>query len=163
MKMADPERTIQTLNICKDVEIAAPVDITFEAVLEELGPGSVMPDGTPFPMKLEAWPGGRWYRDLGEGVGHFWGHVQVIKPPPHPRPLLELCGPMFMSYPAMSHVQYRLTPEGGSTRLTITHRALGLITAEHREGVVEGWDHGLKRITELAERRLNERNSGAGR
>ena len=25
-------------------------------------------------MKLEAWPGGRWFRDLGDGNGHLWGH-----------------------------------------------------------------------------------------
>ena len=46
------------------------------------------------PMKLEAWPGGRWYRDLGDGNGHFWGHVQAIKRPT----LLEISGPLFMSY-----------------------------------------------------------------
>ena len=26
----------------------------------------------PIPMILEAWPGGRWYRDLGDNNGHFW-------------------------------------------------------------------------------------------
>src|SRR5438045_9679010 len=28
---------------------------------------------------LEPWPGGRWFRDLGEGNGHFWGALQAIK------------------------------------------------------------------------------------
>jgi uncharacterized protein YndB with AHSA1/START domain len=153
MQMTPPSETVHTLSIVKEIQIAAPVQITFEAVLEELGPGSEMPDGTPFPMKIEPWPGGRWYRDLGNNTGHFWGHVQVIKPPPHPQPLLEICGPMFMSYPAASHVQYRLVPSDGGTLLKITHRAFGLIPAEHREGVAEGWNHGLKRIRELAERR----------
>jgi hypothetical protein len=45
-------------------------------------------------MILEQWPGGRWSRDHGNGIGHLWGHVQVIKPPV----LLELSGLMFMSY-----------------------------------------------------------------
>lgn len=111
-----------------------------------------MPDGTPFPMKLEPWPGGRLYRDLGNNTGHLWGHVQVIKPPT----LLELCGPLFMSYPAANSVQYRLIAEGNSTRLKFTHRGLGLITAEHREGVVEGWAHALKRIREIAESRAGK-------
>ena len=101
-------------------------------------------------MKLEPWPGGRWYRDLGNNAGHLWGHVQVIKPPL----LLELCGPMFMSYPAISHVQYRLVAESGRTRLKISHQAIGLITQEHREGVVTGWAHELKLIREGAERRV---------
>lgn len=147
------EETINTLQISQEIEIAASIEIAFEAVLEELGPGSEMPDGTPFPMKVEPWPGGRWYRDLGNNAGHLWGHVQVIKPPA----LLELWGPMFMSYPAVSHVQYRLTKEAKGIRLKISHRAMGLITAEHREGVQEGWSHGLKRIGELAAKIQHER------
>jgi Activator of Hsp90 ATPase homolog 1-like protein len=146
------EETIHTLNTCHEIDIAASVEIAFEAVLEELGPGSEMPDGTPFPMKIEPWPGGRWFRDLGNDTGHLWGHVQVIKPPV----LIELYGPMFMSYPAISHVQYRLTPNDDGTRLKIAHRAVGLITSEHREGVQEGWNHALRRIAEIAARRQKE-------
>ena len=141
--------SVETLEIRKQIEIAAPIELTFEAVLEELGPGSQLPDGQPFPMKVEPWPGGRWYRDLGHNTGHFWGHVQVIKPPT----LLELCGPMPMSYPAVNHLQYRLKEEGGKTRLSILHRAMGLIPAEHRDGMPAGWEHGLKRIRDVAERK----------
>jgi hypothetical protein len=61
-----------------------------------------------------------------------------------------------MSYPAISHVQYRLTARPEGTRLTLTHRALGQITAEHRAGVGDGWDHGLNRIRAIAERRKNQ-------
>ena len=57
--------TVQSLQINKSVQIAAPVETAFAALLEQVGPRSEMPDGKPFPMKLEAWPGGRWYRDLG--------------------------------------------------------------------------------------------------
>lgn len=144
---------LSTLHIHREVEIAAPPDIAFEALLEELGPAGEMPDGQPFPMKIEPWPGGRWYRDLGAGRGHFWGHVQVIKPPG----LLEICGPLFMSYPAISHVQYRLTAEGGGTRLRLVHRAMGQILDEHREGVVTGWEYGLGRVREIAEQRQGRR------
>src|SRR5882672_10350061 len=147
------QKSVESFEICKEIEISAPIDIAFEAVLDELGPEGQMPGGKPFPMKIEPWPGGRWYRDLGNNSGHLWGHVQVIKPPA----LLELFGPMFMSYPAVSHVQYRLTAEGAGTRLKITHRALGLIPEEHREGVAQGWEHGLKRIREIAESRTGAR------
>ena len=145
---------IQTLEIRKEIEIAAPIELAFEAVLDELGPEGQMLDGKPFPMRIEPWPGGRWYRDLGNDSGHLWGHVQVIKPPT----LLELCGPMPMSYPAMNHLQYRLKAEGSGTRLTLLHRALGLILPEHRDGMPEGWEHKLGRVRELAERKTN----GAG-
>lgn len=147
---------VQTLHIVKEIVIAAPVELVFESVLEEMGPGSEMPDGTPFPMRVEPWPGGRWFRDLGNNTGHFWGHVQVIKPPPHPQPLLELCGPMFMSYPAVSHLQYRMIPQAGGTLLRVTHRAMGLITTEHAQGVHTGWEHGMNRIRQLAERRATK-------
>src|SRR3954451_22061391 len=150
---------IESLHILKEIEIAAPPEVAFEAVLEELGPGSELPDGRPFPMAIEPWPGGRWYRDLGNNAGHLWGHVQVIKPPA----LLELCGPMFMSYPSINHVQYRLTAEGDGTRLRLTHRAFGPIPQEVREGAGEGWDYGLKRVREIAERLKSERRKEAER
>jgi hypothetical protein len=141
--------TVATMEIRKSIEIAAPIEITFESVLEELGPGSELPDGTPFPMKIEPWPGGRWYRDLGNNSGHLWGHVQVIKRPG----LLELWGPMAMSYPAINHVQYRLKTEGGKTRLTLLHRVMGTLSPEHRDEMPKGWEHGVKRVRDVAERK----------
>jgi len=141
--------TVHTLDILKEVVIAAPLEICFESVLEELGPGSVLPDGKPFPMKIETWPGGRWFRDLGNNTGHLWGHVQVIKPPA----LLEIYGPLMMSVPAMNHVQYRFKAEGGVTRLLFTHRAAGLILPEHKDGMDKGWGYWMQRIRDLAERK----------
>ena len=37
--------------------------------------------------------------------------------------------------------QYRLTPEGTGTKLTLIHRGMGDIAKEHREGVSKGWEH----------------------
>jgi uncharacterized protein YndB with AHSA1/START domain len=153
MPAVTDQESVHTLEIRKDLFIAASPATAFEAVLEELGPGSQLPDGKPFPMKIEPWPGGRWYRDLGEAgghkYGHLWGHVQVIKAPT----LLELFGPMPMSLPAMNHVQYRLTAEGDGTRLAFVHRAIGLLPQEMRDGMPEGWEHGLRRVKEVAERK----------
>jgi uncharacterized protein YndB with AHSA1/START domain len=95
------EQTIHTFEVLKDEEIAAPIEIVFETILEQMGPYNETPDGKSLQMKLEAWPGGRWFRDFGDNTGHFWGHVQAIKPPT----LLEICGPLFMSTPAISNVQ----------------------------------------------------------
>jgi hypothetical protein len=139
------------LYIHKEVEIQAPVRVAFDALLEQIGPANEMPDGKPFPMRIEARPGGRWFRDLGNDSGHLWGHVQVIKPPT----LLEISGPLFMSYAAISHVQYRLTEHGGGTLLSFTHRAMGEILADHREGVSLGWNHILECIRQRAEGRTN--------
>jgi uncharacterized protein YndB with AHSA1/START domain len=156
MSMSGVEQEIQTISISREIEIAAPIEIAFEAMLKEIGPDGEMPGGKPFPMVVEQWPGGRWYRDLGGNAGHLWGHVQVIKPPA----LLELSGPMFMSFPSINHVQYRLTAEGDLTRLKFTHRAMGPIPDEIRSNVGGGWDYGLKRINEIALRLVAERRKG---
>ncbi len=147
------EQAIQQFEFTRDELIDAPIEVVFEAVLDELGPEGQMPDGKPMAMKLEPWPGGRLLRDLGNNTGHFWGHVQVIKPPT----LLEICGPMFMSYPAANHVQYKLIAEGTGTRLKFVHKSFGLIPKEHIEGMQMGWNYKLKRIAELAGRRQKAR------
>jgi uncharacterized protein YndB with AHSA1/START domain len=93
-------------------------------------------------MLLEAWPGGRWFRDRGNGIGHFWGHVQSIKP----NELLELSGPMFMSYPAVNHVEAKLKATSAGTLLTFRHRAFGLLDPRHKEGVKSGWNNFLQLV-----------------
>jgi hypothetical protein len=136
-----------TLNITQEIHVRAPLDVTFAALLEQLGPHNEVEEGTPMPMKIEPWPGGRWYRDLGDGNGHFWGHVQAIKRPT----LLEISGPLFMSYPAVSNVQYRLTESNGETTIKFHHAALGLIQEDHRKGVASGWSQIHDRVRKRAE------------
>jgi hypothetical protein len=141
-------RSVDFFEVNKEIEIAAPVEVAFEAMLVEIGPENQMLDGKPFPLKLEAWPGGRWFRDLGNNTGHLWGHIQVIKPPT----LLEICGPLMMSYPAANHVSYRFKAEGGKTRLVFCHRSMGLVMPEHRDGMPKGWAHWMDRIRDRSER-----------
>jgi hypothetical protein len=136
------------LHIHQEVEISAPPSVVFESVLHQVGPGFAGMDGKSMNARLEPWPGGRWFRDLGNNIGHWWGHVQVIKPPT----LLELYGPIFMSYPAINHVQYRLTEKGSGTLLALTHRGFGEIASEHREGVTKGWGKMLNEIKARSQR-----------
>src|SRR5947207_4836418 len=124
MSVVETEAEVRTLHVFKEIQIAAPIEVVFETLLAP--PGFTV----DMNLKLEAWPGGRWYRDLGNNTGHLWGHVQVIKPPN----LLELYGPTMMSYAAISHVQYRLTEQGKGTRLSLTHRAMGEIDPKPEEG-----------------------------
>ena len=88
------------------------------------------PDGQPFSYEL---------RDASGG------NIQAIKPPT----LLEICGPLFMSYPAISNVQYRLTEENGITRLKFTHRAMGQIP--HDAQIERGGHSLLARIRSAAQ------------
>ena len=137
-----------TLNITQEIYIRATLETTFATLLEQIGPQNETPDGTPLPMKIEPWPGGRWYRDLGGDNGHFWGHVQAIKRPT----LLEICGPLFASYPLVSNVQYRLTEKDRGTSIAFHHTAVGFLPDEHREKVGTGWAAILERIRKRAER-----------
>jgi uncharacterized protein YndB with AHSA1/START domain len=139
--------SIQTLYIFNERQIAAPIDVVFETVMHP--PGHF----TEMSLKLEAWPGGRWYRDLGNNSGHLWGHVQVIKPPT----LLEIVGPMFMSYAVSSHLQYRLKEVDGGTYLTLLHQAIGLITPDHLEGVTKGWGQMMDQIKSKSENNAGKR------
>ena len=142
---------IEQLAILKEEEIAAPIEIVFESILEQMGPGMETPDGKSLSMKLEAWPGGRWYRDLGNNNGHLWGHVQAIKAPE----LLEVHGPLFMSGAVISGLQYRLTAERGKTRVRLEHKAVGLIPPGALDGVrvSQGWSAMLMRVREMSERK----------
>src|ERR1700716_3895503 len=128
-----------TLDVEQHIEIKAPPEKVFSTMLHNLGKGNTRPDGASLGLDLEAKPGGRWYRDLGNGVGHLWGFVQVIKPPV----LLELSGPMFMSYPASNHVEVKVEEVAGGCKVTLRHRALGMIDPQHRSGLGLGWEHHL--------------------
>jgi hypothetical protein len=149
MPVTTPGLTIDnlTLSVSQEIHVRSSLTATFAALLEQMGPSNETPDSQAMPMKIEPWPGGRWYRDLGDGNGHFWGVVQAIKRPT----LLEICGPLFMSYPAISNVQYRLTPVDGGTLITLRHTALGFIQDDHRAGVSTGWTKILEGTRRRAE------------
>jgi len=135
-----------TFTINQEIRVSAPLDVTFEALLEQL---QIQREcrGVSMPMKLEPWPGGRWFRDLGNDNGHLWAHVQAIKRPT----LLEFCGPLFMSYGASNNVQYRLTESDGVTLITFRHSAFGLIQDDHRKNVSGGWSHMNEMVRKRAE------------
>jgi len=83
-----------TLGITEEIHVRASLDDTFAALLEQLGPHNEGPERGPMPMKLEAWPGGRWYRDLGAttATSGEWCRPSSGRRCSKSRPL-------FMSYP----------------------------------------------------------------
>ena len=124
-----------TLDLEQHIDVQGSSTDVFKSLLNRLGKGNTNPNGESMQMILEEFAGGRWFRDRGEGIQHLWGHVQVIKPPM----LLELSGPMFMSYPALNHLEVKLVETDGITRVTLRHRAIGMIDPQHREGLGQGW------------------------
>jgi hypothetical protein len=80
--------------------------------------------------------------------------VQAIRPPS----LIEIHGPLFMSYPASSNVQYRLKEENGVTKLRFTHRAMAWISHDPQikdqwVQVQNGWGNLIERIAKASVKR----------
>ena len=46
-----PDLDALSLKIEQEIHVKAPIDVTFAALLEELGPSSNRPDGTPMDRK----------------------------------------------------------------------------------------------------------------
>src|ERR1700678_73811 len=139
------------LTINQQIQVQAPLDVSFAALLEQLGPGNETPDGKSLNMQIEPWPGGRWYRDMGDGNGHLWAHVKAIMQPR----LLEFVGPLFASFPMLSNVQYRLSEAEGGTLIVFRHTALGFVPDEHKAGVNKGWTSMHERVRKQAEGSLS--------
>jgi len=137
-----------SLTITHETLVRSSLAATFQALLDEMGPYNEGQNHARMPMVLEPWPGGRWFRDLGDNNGHLWGHVQAIKRPT----LLEIAGPLMMSFAVCSNVQYRLTEVDGGTKITLRHTALGLFPDGYRDALSQGWPQLFERIQRRAER-----------
>jgi Activator of Hsp90 ATPase homolog 1-like protein len=149
MIATEPTLENLTFTINQEIHVKAPLDVTFAALLEQLGPGNQTTDGKSLSMRIEPWPGGRWYRDLGEDNGHFWANVKAIVRPT----LLEFVGPLFASFPLVSNVQYRLSESDGGTLITFRHTALGFVPDEQKLGINKGWASMHERVRTHAETR----------
>jgi len=147
--MAATDETLDKISFTlkQEIHVKASMDVTFAALLEQLGPGNETPDGKSLSLRIEPWPGGRWYRDMGDGNGHFWANVKAIMRPT----LLEFAGPLFASFPFVSSVQYRLKEVDGGTQIDFRHTALGLMTDENKLEMPKGWSSMHERVRKQAE------------
>lgn len=123
------------LDLEQHIDIRSTPEKVFEGIIAEISEKMHYPDGRSMNMQIERRPGGRWYRNLGDESGHLWGFVQTIKAPE----LLEITGPLFMSYPVSNHLEFRVTATDDGARLSLRHRAFGLLDENHRKGVAGGW------------------------
>ncbi len=137
------------IDVDQTIEIKAAPGAVFEGLLANLCELHTEEGKPPLKLNLERWPGGRWFRDLDGGAGHLWGFVQAIKPPT----LIELFGPMFMSYPVAGHLMVRLSPITGGTKLVFQNQIFGPVPAEMKDGGLnEGWATMLAKVKKDAER-----------
>jgi uncharacterized protein YndB with AHSA1/START domain len=132
VKQVDKDEVIRIEQV---LEIKAAPEKVFEGMIKHLCDMEGEPGKPRLKLKLERKPGGRWYRDLGSENGHLWGFVQSIKPPT----LLEIFGPLMLSYPVATHMIIRLSPIDGGTKLVFKNEILGPVPDDFREGMGEGW------------------------
>lgn len=136
-----------TLTIEQEIRVKASLETTFAALLEQLGPAFATPAGESLRMKIEPWPGGRWFRDFGNNNGHYWATVQAVKRPT----LLEFTGPLMMSFAVINSVQYRLSEENGVTLIKFHHYGFGVIPADREASMTQGWSFLHEAIQRRAE------------
>jgi uncharacterized protein YndB with AHSA1/START domain len=137
LKQAEKDDVVRVEQV---LEIKAPPEKVFEGLIKHLCDMEGEPGKPRLTLKLERKPGGRWYRDLGSDTGHLWGFVQSIKPPT----LLEIFGPLMLSYPVATHMIMRLSPVEGGTKLVFKNEVLGPVPDDFREGMGEGWGQMLE-------------------
>jgi uncharacterized protein YndB with AHSA1/START domain len=139
VKSADRQDLIEYV---QELEIKASPEKTFEGLIKHLTDMQGEPGNPSIKLTLERRPGGRWFRDLGNDSGHLWGFVQAIKPPT----LLEIFGPLMLSYPVACHLMVRLSPIEGGTKLVFRNEILGPVPPEFIDGMGEGWGGILKNM-----------------
>src|SRR2546429_6059942 len=67
------------LPISEEIQVRAPLEATFAALLEQLGPFNETAEDRPMPMKLEAWPGDRKSTRLNSSHGYISYAVFCLK------------------------------------------------------------------------------------
>ena len=126
------------LDYSMEITIGAPPDAVLDAIVKDVNTWFVNPEnGETMGFELEARPGGRFFRDLGNDAGHLWGFVQVFKP----GSLLELIGPMWFESPVQNFIRFKVEEHAGATRLSFIHRAVGPIDDDTKGRIQQGWTH----------------------
>jgi hypothetical protein len=85
---------------------------------------------------------------LGDNTGHLWAFVQSIKPPT----LIELYGPMFMSFAVANNIIVRFEPTDSGTRVTLRHQILGVVSEDYNDNIGKGWGCMLEHMKKSVEK-----------
>ncbi len=146
-------RTIGLMRVNQDLEIRAPRQRVFQALVEETsawwGRPYLRDEAAARAIVIEPRLGGRFYEAWGDGEGSEWGRVTAFRRDE----LLEMEGRMGLSGPAIGVVQFRLEDREGGTRLHFCHRVMGEMNAHIEQNYLKGWRDLLKiRLTDYVEK-----------
>ncbi len=145
--------TLTDIHIEQNVTIhAAPEDV-FKALTQDISLWWTAPyfhlGEAARRLVLEPKVGGRLFEDIGNNEGLLLATVMAIKSPIE----LRLMGPMGMGGgPVQGVVQLQLEAKEKSTLLKLSHRAIGDVNEETKNGYSAGWEQLLgKRLRNFVE------------
>lgn len=132
-------KSIGVLRIKQDVDIQAPRQRVFQALVEETsawwGSPYLRDEAAAQAMIIEPRLGGRMYEVWGEHEGAEWARVTAFRL----HELLELEGRMALAGAVTGVVSFRLETRGEATRLHFTHHALGEMSPQVEQNYLKGW------------------------
>ena len=134
MTTTSPTVSITTMDNQLEHTIRAPRERVFEALTADMGvwwPHRFSPEAV---VHLDARLGGQFYEEHADG-GAIYASVTVLQRPSH----VQLTGPMGIAGPVMSVIDFTLTEDGDATVVALSHRAVGDISEETKQGYAEGW------------------------
>ena len=127
------------IHVEQNVTINASPEVVFDALTQQISVWWTQPffhsGEAAKRLVLELRPGGRFYEDLGNNEGLFLATVVSIKKPNQ----LQLIGPMGMTGLVQGSVLFQLESKENSTLLKLSHRAIGDVSDEVKNGYDLGW------------------------
>lgn len=138
--MAEATGEVGTVHVEVEIEIAAPPERVWKALVEETGRWwhkDFYAGQNPRGFILEPRLGGRMYEDWGDGAGAVWYTVTEIDPPRS----LGLFGTIGTEFggPATSILRIVLEPSGAGTRFRLSDAEFRRVTEKTRGVLDEGW------------------------
>ena len=131
--------SVGILRLEQEVTIDAPPERVFDALTKDVsswwGEPHMYDEARARDIRLEPVVGGDCYEDWGDGEGAVYATVTLLRRPER----LRMSGSMGMSGAVAGVIDIRLSPQGKSTVLRLSHRAVGEVTEETRTGYRNGW------------------------
>ena len=140
--------SFQSLDIQLEITIAAPPEVVWKALTDDIGawwPKDYL-IGATGKLIVEPHAGGRIYEDWGDGQGACWGTVVVLETGKR----IQFAGDMTADWggPARTYTAYTLEADGEGTRLQFRDTPYGHLKEGAVQGMHEGWkfllEKGLK-------------------
>jgi uncharacterized protein YndB with AHSA1/START domain len=120
----------------QEIIIQAPPDQVFDALTVQIGEWWHHRFEAGSTVSLEPKVGGRFYEDFGDGGGALFAVVNYLKRPEQ----VTMTGPMGMSGPILGSISFTLEAQEFGTVVKLSHKVIGEVSEEHRQGYSAGWE-----------------------